>query len=102
MIRSLAIVAVLMLAGCAAEDEYASIPAGTTGCFNVMERPNIKEAFSKTKNKLNHKQVDGFAVFNGKGFCSITVPPINGDSDVESLRTWLHEIRHCAYGNYHD
>ena len=100
--RAIILALLLTLAGCAeAEDKYAAIPAGTTGCFTFMERDEIKEAFSKLLNKLNHRQVNGFAIFNDSGFCQITVPPIDGDSDGESLRTLLHEIRHCAYGNYH-
>jgi hypothetical protein len=101
MTQAVLLVVALMLAGCVEDDEQASIPAGTTGCFTVMERPDIKEAFSKLPNKLNHRQVNGFAQFNGSGFCRITVPPIDGNDDWDSIGTWLHEIRHCAYGNYH-
>jgi hypothetical protein len=90
------------LAACNTDnDPFAAIPAGTKGTFVFMERGDIKQAFSELPNKLNHKQVNGFAVGGGTANCRITVPPIYGSTDTEAIETLLHEIRHCAYGNYH-
>jgi hypothetical protein len=97
----LAVGVMLTAASCKDDDPYAAIPAGTTGCFVFMERDEIKEAFSKLPNKLNHKQVNGFALGGGTKNCRITVPPLYGRTDSEAIDTLLHEIRHCAYGNYH-
>ena len=100
--RILLLSLLLSLVACNTDnDPFAAIPAGTKGYFIFMERGDIKESFSRTNNTLNHRQVSGFALGGGTDDCRIFVPPIDGDTDYEAIQTLLHEIRHCAYGNYH-